>query len=45
LIERFFHDSDALSGIDTEAKLIRHDNEASCQSEYNLTNNWMPNSN
>jgi pimeloyl-ACP methyl ester carboxylesterase len=39
LIERFFHDPDALSGIDSEAKLIRHENGVSCQSEYNLTSN------
>jgi pimeloyl-ACP methyl ester carboxylesterase len=39
LIERFFHNPDALSGIASEAQLIRHDNEVSCQSEYNLTNN------
>jgi hypothetical protein len=45
LIERFFHDPDALSGIDSEAKLIRHDNEVSGQSEHNLTNNRMTNSN
>ena len=45
LIERFFHDPDALSDIDSEAKLIRHDNEEPCQSERNLTNNWMTNSN
>jgi pimeloyl-ACP methyl ester carboxylesterase len=45
LIERFFHDPDALSGIDGEAKLIRHDNEVVCQSEGDLTNNWMTNSN
>jgi pimeloyl-ACP methyl ester carboxylesterase len=32
LIERFFHDPDALSGIEGEAKFIRHDVEASCQS-------------
>jgi pimeloyl-ACP methyl ester carboxylesterase len=38
LIERFFHDPDALSGIEGEAKLIRHDDEASHQSEYDLTN-------
>lgn len=39
LIERFFHNPDVLSGIDSEAKLIRHDNEVSGQSDYNLTNN------
>jgi pimeloyl-ACP methyl ester carboxylesterase len=39
LIERFFRDPDALSEIDSEAKLIRRENEQSRRSEYNLTNN------
>jgi hypothetical protein len=39
LIERFFQDPDALNGIDGEAKLIRHDSEASRQSEYEVANN------
>ncbi len=39
LIERFFHAPDALGDSGGEAKVIRHDDEAARQSEYELTNN------
>ena len=45
LIERFFDDPDAPTGVDSEARLIRHYNQVPCQSEYNSADNEVTNSN
>jgi len=45
LIERFFHNPDELSRIDSEAKLIRRDDEVPDHREHDSTNNWMTSSN
>jgi pimeloyl-ACP methyl ester carboxylesterase len=39
LVESFFHDPNALSGIDSEAKLIRPGDELSCRTDYNVPDN------